>query len=117
MLTDEHSPRLLLTDAEGTHTYPLLRFPFRLGRSGESDLCIAHAQVSRQHAAIESQPDGLYLRDLGSRHGTLRNGKRVERARLRSGDQITLGQSSTTLVFLDGPPRQRTDSSHNDTVT
>ncbi len=117
MSTNEHPPRLLLTDADGTHTYPLLHFPFTLGRSGESDLCMAHAQVSRQHAAIESEPDGFYLRDLGSRHGTLHNGERVERARLRSGDRITLGQSSATLVFLDGPAQDETSSAHHDTVT
>jgi len=58
MSTNEHPPRLLLTDADGTHTYPLLHFPLASGRSGESDLCMAHAQVSRQHAAIESEPDG-----------------------------------------------------------
>jgi serine phosphatase RsbU (regulator of sigma subunit) len=117
MSTNEHPPRLLLTDADGTHTYPLLHFPFSLGRSGESDLCMAHAQVSRQHASIESEPDGFYLRDLGSRHGTLRNGERVERARLRSGDRITLGQSSGTLVFLDGPAQEEMASAHQDTVT
>jgi serine phosphatase RsbU (regulator of sigma subunit) len=117
MSTNEHPPRLLLTDADGTHTYPLLHFPFSLGRSGESDLCLAHAQVSRQHAAIESKPDGFYLRDLGSRHGTLHNGERIERARLRSGDRITLGQSSATLIFLEGPPQEEISSAHHDTAT
>jgi serine phosphatase RsbU (regulator of sigma subunit) len=117
MSPDEHLPRLLLTDADGTRAHPLLHFPFSLGRSSENDLCMAHAQVSRQHASIESEPDGFYLRDLGSRHGTLRNGERVERARLVSGDRITLGQSSVTLVFLDGPAQDGMDSLHNETIT
>jgi serine phosphatase RsbU (regulator of sigma subunit)/pSer/pThr/pTyr-binding forkhead associated (FHA) protein len=107
MLRDDQ-PRLLLTDADGTRTYPLLHFPFRIGRSGDSDLCMTHAQISRQHACIEAEPDGLYLRDLGSRHGTLRNGERIERVRLRSGDRIAPGQSSVTLVFLDGPTQEET---------
>ncbi|HEY1577265.1 MAG TPA: SpoIIE family protein phosphatase [Terracidiphilus sp.] len=117
MPTDEHLPRLLLTDAEGTHAHPLLRFPFSLGRSSESDLCMAHAQVSRHHATIESEPDGLYLRDLGSRHGTLCNGERVERVRLRSGDRITLGQSSVALAFLDGPEEVWPTSPRHDSAT
>jgi serine phosphatase RsbU (regulator of sigma subunit) len=117
MPTDEHPPRLLLTDADGTHTHPLLHFPFSLGRSGESNLCIAHAQVSRHHACIESDQDGFYVRDLGSRHGTLHNGERVERAQLRSGDSITLGQSNVTLVFLQGPAQEGMYSPHHDTIT
>ena len=117
MSTDDFQPRLLLTDADGTRTHSLLHFPFSIGRSGESDLCMTHAQVSRHHASIESEPDGLYLRDLGSRHGTLRNGDRVERARLRSGDRITLGQSGITLLFFDGPATEENTTHRSDTVT
>lgn len=117
MSTDQHPPRLLLTGPEGTQTYPLLHFPFRLGRSSECDLCVAHAQVSRQHACIEAEPDGLYLHDMGSRHGTLRNGERVERARLCSGDHITLGQSSVSLTFLDGPADEPSAIRRMDTAT
>jgi sigma-B regulation protein RsbU (phosphoserine phosphatase) len=117
MSTDDPQPRLLLTDTDGTRAYPLLYFPFSIGRSGESDLCMPHAQVSRHHASIESEPDGLYLRDLGSRHGTLRNGERIERVRLRSGDRIALGQSSVTLLFLDGPAQEETSARAHQTAT
>jgi phosphoserine phosphatase RsbU/P len=116
-MSPDDQPRLLLTDADGTRTYPLHHFPFTLGRSGDCDLCMAHAQVSRRHASIESEPDGLYLRDLGSRHGTLRNGVPVERVRLRAGDRIALGQSSVTLLFLDGPAVEETGTARHDTAT
>jgi sigma-B regulation protein RsbU (phosphoserine phosphatase) len=116
-MSPDDQPRLILTDADGTRTYPLLRFPFSIGRSGESDLCMAHAQISRQHACIEAEPDGLYLRDLGSRHGTLRNGERVDRVRLRSGDQIAPGLSNVTLVFLDGPTLEETGTIRHETAT
>ena len=117
MSADDNQPRLHVTDVDGTRSYPLLHFPFSLGRSGENDLCMAHAQVSRHHACIESEPDGLYLRDLGSRHGTLRNGERIDRVRLRSGDRIALGQSTGTLVFLDGPVHQETGTFRPETAT
>ena len=117
MSTDDFQPRLLLTDADGTRTHPLQHFPFSIGRSGESDLCIAHAQVSRHHASIEAEPDGLYLRDLGSRHGTLHNGEQVERAQLHFGDRITLGQSGITLFFFDGPATEDVSAHRPDTVT
>lgn len=117
MSTDPHQPRLLLTDPDGTRTYALLHFPFQLGRSSECDLCVAHAQVSRHHACIEAEPDGLYLRDMGSRHGTLRNGERVDRIRLRSGDRIGLGQSTVSLTFLDGPVEEASAIRRLDTAT
>jgi serine phosphatase RsbU (regulator of sigma subunit) len=117
MSTDDSQPRLLLTDADGTRTHPLLHLPFSIGRSGDSDLCVAHAQVSRQHASIEAEPDGLYLRDLGSRHGTLRNGEPVQRAQLHSGDRITLGQSGITLLFFDGPVTEEIAARRPDTIT
>lgn len=109
-MSADHHPRLLITDADGTRTFPLLHFPFTLGRSSESHLCMAHAQVSRHHAVIDSEPDGLYLRDLGSRHGTLHNGDRIERVPLRSGDRIALGHPSVALVFLD-------DAAHGESLT
>lgn len=117
MPADNHSPRLLVTDADGTHAHPLLHFPFTLGRSSESHLCMAHAQVSRQHACIELEPDGLYLRDLGSRHGTLRNDERIERVRLRSGDRIALGHPSVALVFLDDTAADEPLGLASDSVT
>ena len=116
-MSSDDQPRLLLTDADGTRTYPLQRFPFTLGRSGDCDLCMAHAQVSRRHASVESEPDGLYLRDLASRHGTLRNGVPVDRVRLRSGDRIALGQSSVTLLFLDGPVLEEANTTRHELAT
>lgn len=44
----------------------------------------------------------MYLRDLGSRHGTQLNGRPVSNARLQSGDRITLGNGTAALVFLEG---------------
>ncbi len=95
-------PRLLHTDTEGTRTHVLDHFPFTLGRSPSRDLCLTHSQVSREHAVIERDGDGLYIRDAGSRHGTRLNGEPVTRSLLRPGDRIELGSPSTTLRFLNG---------------
>ena len=60
--------------------------PFTLGRSSDRSLPLPDPQVSRDHALIDRDGDGYYLRDMGSRHGTYVNGMRVEggSARLRS---------------------------------
>jgi sigma-B regulation protein RsbU (phosphoserine phosphatase) len=99
---EQQAPRLVLRDAQGSRTVPLQTLPFTIGRSVERHLTLNNAQVSREHAVINRDDEGLFIQDLASRHGTLVNGVKVERTRLHSGDQIQLGTPSATLLFLDG---------------
>ena len=47
--------------------------------------------VSRRHALLTLDPDGLTLEDMGSRNGTLVKGVRIQRTRLRTGDEVRMG--------------------------
>ena len=53
--------------------------------------------ASRRHAELRQEGATYWIVDLGSMNGTLVNGRRVERERLRDGDRITLGESE--IVF------------------
>jgi Protein of unknown function (DUF3662)/FHA domain len=68
-----------------------------LGRSRDADVRISDVNISRKHAEIWQEGSTYWVVDLGSTNGTLVNGKRVDRQRLRDGDRITLG--STEIVF------------------
>jgi hypothetical protein len=68
-----------------------------LGRSKDADIRVPDDNVSRRHAEVRREDDGYWIVDLGSMNGTIVNGKRVDRARLRVDDRITLG--STEIVF------------------
>jgi Protein of unknown function (DUF3662)/FHA domain len=68
-----------------------------LGRSRQSDVYVTDANVSRRHAEVVREGAEYWLVDLGSTNGTQVNGERIERARLRDGDVITIG--STEIVF------------------
>jgi serine/threonine-protein kinase len=59
--------------------------------------------LSRDHFLIEIHPPRCEVRDLGSTNGTFVNEARVERARLKSGDQIAAGQS-VFRVRVEGEP-------------
>ncbi len=63
------------------------------GRDRQScGLCLAHAQVSRQHAQIFRTTNEASIRDLGSANGTFVNGKRIDGDMLLSqGDEIQIG--------------------------
>jgi pSer/pThr/pTyr-binding forkhead associated (FHA) protein len=49
--------------------------------------------LSRDHFLIEINPPRCEIRDLGSTNGTFVNDRRVDRAKLTSGDHIAAGQS------------------------
>ena len=70
------------------------------GRHPDSDIFLDDVTVSRRHAEIERLADGGYeVRDAGSLNGTYVNGERVEKARLRNGDEVQIGKFR--MVFLD----------------
>lgn len=71
-----------------------------IGRGKTADVYLNYPSVSRQHAAIcRSEDEDWMLYDLGSKGGTLVNGKSVtESTPVKLGDTITLG--GVPLIFL-----------------
>ena len=49
------------------------------------------------HATVEREADGLYIVDLESLNGTYVNRRRVERHRLRDGDELQIGKFKLTF--------------------
>lgn len=75
------------------------------GRLPSNSVRLEHSSVSRKHCLLRRTADGgLELLDLNSRHGTMKNGKSVERAAIAAGDEIRVGDVSVTVEHLDGAP-------------
>jgi pSer/pThr/pTyr-binding forkhead associated (FHA) protein len=68
-----------------------------LGRAEDNDLVLTDIGVSRRHARILVQANGVWIEDLGSGNGTYCKGKRVTRRALKSGDEILV--DPFTLAF------------------
>jgi pSer/pThr/pTyr-binding forkhead associated (FHA) protein len=68
-----------------------------IGRSKECDFQVVDPNVSRRHAELRQEGTAYWIVDLDSTNGVVVNGRRLKRAKLESGDKITLG--STELVF------------------
>jgi pSer/pThr/pTyr-binding forkhead associated (FHA) protein len=71
----------------------------RIGRSLAADIRFDDATVSRRHALVVSQGEGVRVLDDRSLNGVFVNGKRVEWSPLADGDEITIGRHS--LFYLD----------------
>jgi hypothetical protein len=59
----------------------------------------ADRYMSREHASLDFQHGQLLLLDDGSTNGTFVNGERTQRAVLRDGDELRLGESVFRLVL------------------
>ncbi len=64
----------------------------RLGAGKEVDIVIQDETVSRQHVELRVVPEGVELRDLGSRNGTFYLEQRVEKITLALGSRVLLGR-------------------------
>jgi pSer/pThr/pTyr-binding forkhead associated (FHA) protein len=84
--------RLVLIKEDGSEaSFPLIRDSYTLGRHRNNDIVISDPKASSFHARIDRSPDGFVLVDLKSRNGSWLNGKRVEAALLKTGDEVRLG--------------------------
>jgi pSer/pThr/pTyr-binding forkhead associated (FHA) protein len=63
-----------------------------VGRAARADFIVDAALVSRLHCRLEAADDTLEVVDLSSTNGTFVNDRRVERARLASGDRLRVGR-------------------------
>jgi pSer/pThr/pTyr-binding forkhead associated (FHA) protein len=77
--------------------------PLRVGRREDLELALTRdPALSRLHFALEFDGRTCRLRDLGSRYGTMLNGRRAAEASLRDGDQIEAG-NTTFRVRIERP--------------
>ena len=85
---------------------PPSRSEFKIGRGETCHLRPASEQVSREHAEFSIDGDVVSVCDLGSRNGTLVNGKAItEPYVLKDRDLVQVGQL-TFAVAIIAPPGQ-----------
>lgn len=90
----EKTRRLYTTD--GQIVMQINKETYVIGKKKEeSDLVLDDFSVSRMHARISKEDDGIYLEDLNSTNGTYKNGLRLqpyEKKKLEEGDEIKIGK-------------------------
>ncbi len=73
-----------------------------IGRGSESDVVINDTSISRRHAQILRQSNGIYVQDLASRNGTRVNDEPLYGLQLlEPGDIICVGSIRLEYVFVN----------------
>lgn len=72
-----------------------------VGSAPECDLVVNDRAVSRRHVELRLVPEGVSVRDLGSRNGTFYLGQRVESMTLGVGGRVVLGANAALLIDAD----------------
>jgi Transcriptional regulatory protein, C terminal/FHA domain len=92
-----------------TREIPLSTDETLLGRDEKAGVFIDDASASRRHARVVSRDGRSTLEDLGSKNGTLHNGKRLRApVVLSDGDRIQVGRAS--LIFRESASTRSTQT-------
>jgi pSer/pThr/pTyr-binding forkhead associated (FHA) protein len=98
---EEAGQYLVYDDGGETVVHLLTREWTRVGRSLAADIRFDDPTVSRRHALVVRQADGVRVLDDRSLNGVFVNGERVEWRSLTDGDELVVGRHH--LYFLDQP--------------
>ena len=85
-------PRLVLSTGDRLlESIALDRPTLTIGRRADNDIALDHLTVSADHALVVAGPEGVRIRDLRSRNGTLVNGLRIDEHVMEHGDLVEVG--------------------------
>ena len=100
-LLGEPGEYLCFEDGGEIVVVPLTREWTRIGRGLAADVRFDDPTVSRRHALIVRNPDGVRVLDDRSLNGVFVNGERVEWSPLTHGDEIRVGRHRLYYATLE----------------
>jgi two-component system, NtrC family, response regulator GlrR len=97
-LRSRHYQVAVLTGSDAGRTASL-DTPLVVGSQPDSGLSLSDPTVSRQHVELHPLPEGVRVRDLGSRNGTFSGGMRIQEAILQVSPEARLRVGQTELCI------------------
>jgi len=102
-----HATLVVLQGPEIGRDFRLRRGSMVIGRGPQADIRIVDDLASREHARIEmawepeTETASFHLFDLGSTNHTFVNSRRIDRAEIKDGDRVQIGDTVLKFVLLD----------------
>jgi adenylate cyclase len=90
--------RLIYQDGDTPQTYTFASGEVIIGRTPECQIILRDPSISRNHAKIVADSEGVRVVDLKSKNGTQVNGVKVTEAPLNNGDRVHLGKFEITFT-------------------
>jgi len=84
--------RLIYQDGDTPQAYTFTEGEVTIGRSPDCQIVLKDFGISRTHAKLIADEEGVRIQDLKSKNGTQVNGVPVVEAPLKDGDRILLGK-------------------------
>ncbi len=75
-----------------------------LGRAMDNDVVLCDIGVSRRHARLLVEADGVFLEDMGSGNGTYFRGERIRRLTVNNGDEVLVEPFTLRFVLVPSQP-------------
>ncbi|MFQ6104495.1 MAG: FHA domain-containing protein [Candidatus Glassbacteria bacterium] len=82
-------------------SFPLEGTALKIGRGEECEIDLRDPVTSKEHARIEFKDGAYFIKDMKSKHGTFVNDVKIDSSRLRSGDEIKIGESVLRFEEID----------------
>ena len=109
-IADEPGEYIVYEESGELTVVPLTREWTRVGRSLAADVRFDDPTVSRRHALIVRQPDGVRVLDDRSLNGVFVNGERIEWRVLKDGDEILVGRYRLGFLSVLAEPAEHASS-------
>ena len=101
---EDEGQYLVFREGSRVSVMPLPREWTKIGRSLTADIRLDDPTVSRRHALICSQSEGIRVLDDRSLNGVFLNGERTEWAELQDGDELLIGRYRLYFVERSAEP-------------
>lgn len=95
----EPTAKALYVMNSGGDMHKIDKDTFIIGRSRTCDLVIPSSKVSRQHSSVCRESGEHYIEDLGSANGVWKDGVKVQKERIRDGDEFMISEEVLKFIY------------------
>lgn len=95
----ERVPDRLICQTNAGENFEITGAETYIGRSKQCTIVLKSQRVSRKHACVTRETDGFYINDVGAANGIWAGSEKIQRERIKTGDQFIIGDVVLSFSF------------------